>query len=177
MTRAGDVLDLSPIGAIFHIMKTAKETQGRSFEMEWELFPKTGGTPVHIHPHATESYEVLAGELDLYVDGTWRRLSAGETASVDPGVPHTFRNASDAPARVYNTHSPAMRYGEYFEGLHRVANSSAVSHGRMTPKAILYLSVLMTSFEDEIRSVNPPQAVMRILASVARLLGYRVPLP
>ena len=108
MPRAGDVLDLSPIGAIFHVTKTAKETQGGSFEMEWELFPKTGGTPVHIHPHATESYEVLAGELELYVDGTWRRLSAGEAASVDPGIPHTFRNASDAPAHVYNTHAPAM---------------------------------------------------------------------
>ena len=177
MPRAGDVLDLSPIGAIFHVTKTAKETQGGSFEMEWELFPKTGGTPVHIHPHATESYVVLAGELDLYVDGTWRRLSAGEAASVDPGIPHTFRNASDAPARVYNTHAPAMRYGEYFEGLHRVVSSGAVSHGRMTLKAILYLSMLMTSFEDEIRSVKPPHAVMRILAVIARSLGYRLTPP
>lgn len=177
MPRAGDVLDLSPIGAIFHVVKTAKETQGGSFEMEWELFPKTGGTPVHIHPHATESYEVLAGELDLYVDGTWRRLSAGEAASVDPGIPHTFRNASSAPARVYNTHAPAMRYGEYFEGLHRIVSSGAVRHGRMTLKAVLYLSMLMTSFEDEIRSVKPPHSLMRILASAATWLGYRVPPP
>ena len=174
MPRAGDVLDLSPIGAVFCVRKTAEETQGGSFEMEWELLPATGGTPVHIHPHATESYEVLAGELDLYVDGIWRRLSAGEAASVDPGVPHTFRNASDAPVRVYNTHAPAMRYGEYFEGLHRVVRSGAVSRGRMTLKAILYLSMLMTTYEDEIRSVKPPHAVMRILASVATWLGYRV---
>ncbi len=59
MLRSGDVLDLTPVGAIFHIRKTAGETQGGSFEMEWELAPHTGGTPVHIHPHATESYEVL----------------------------------------------------------------------------------------------------------------------
>ena len=177
MPRAGDVLDLSPIGAIFHVKKTSKETQGRSFEMEWELFPNTGGTPVHIHPHATESYEVLAGELDLYVDGSWRRVSAGEKASVGPGIPHTFRNASDAPAHVYNTHAPAMRYGEYFEGLHRIVRSGAVPPGRMTLKAILYLSVLMTSYEAEIRSVKPPHALMRILSLVARSLGYRVPPP
>ena len=177
MPRAGDVLDLSPIGAIFHVKKTSKETQGRSFEMVWELFPHTGGTPVHVHPHATESYEVLAGELDLYVDGTWRRVSAGEKASVDPGIPHTFRNASDAPAHVYNTHAPAMRYGEYFEGIHRIVSSGAVPAGRMTLKAILYLSVLMTSYEEEIRSVKPPHALMRILALVASSLGFRVPPP
>lgn len=67
MPHTGDVLDLSPIGAIFSVRKTAEETQGRSFEMEWELFLRSGGTPVHVHPHATESYEVLAGELELYV--------------------------------------------------------------------------------------------------------------
>jgi quercetin dioxygenase-like cupin family protein len=177
MPRAGDVLDLRPIGAIFRVTKTAKETQGDSFEMEWELFPKTGGTPVHIHPHATESYEVLAGELDLYVGGTWRRLSAGERASVGPGIPHTFRNASDVPTRVYNTHAPAMRYGEYFEGIDRIVRSGAVSGGRMTLKALLYLSLLMTSFEDEIQSVKPPHAVMRMLALLARLRGYRLPSP
>ena len=175
MPHAGDVLDLSPIGAVFRVERTAVETQGRSFEMEWELLPKSGGTPVHIHPHATESYEVLAGELDLYVDGTWRRLAAGESASVDPGVPHTFRNATDAAVRVYNTHAPAMRYGDYFEGLHRVVSSGAVPRGRMTVKAILYLSLLMTSFEDEIRSVKPPHVAMKFLALVARTLGYRVP--
>ncbi len=176
MPRAGDVLDLSPIGAIFHVKKTAQETQGRSFEMEWELFPNTGGTPVHIHPHATESYEVLAGELDLYVHDSWTRVSKGEKASVAPGVPHTFRNASDAPARVYNTHAPAMRYGEYFEGIHRVVHSGAIPAGRMTLKAMLYLSVLMTTYEEEIRSVKPPHALMRVLAFVARSVGYRLPL-
>jgi mannose-6-phosphate isomerase-like protein (cupin superfamily) len=174
MPEAGDILDLSPIGAIFHIKKTAAETQGRSFEMEWELAPQTGGTPIHIHPHATESYEVIEGELDLYVDGTWRTLSAGEKAAVDPGVAHTFRNASNAPTRVYNTHAPAMKFGEYFEGLHRIVRSGAISAGRITPKAILYMSVLMTSFKDEIRTVNPPHAVTRVFALVGRLMGYRM---
>ena len=174
MPRAGDVLDLTPIGAVFHIKKTARETHGGSFEMEWELAPRTGGTPVHVHPQATESYEVLEGKLDLYVGGTWRTLSPGEKASVNPGVPHTFRNANDARTRVYNTHVPALRYGEYFDTLHRVIHRAGIQDGRMSLKAILYVSILMTSYEDEIRSVNPPQAVMRVFAAVGRLLGYRV---
>ena len=175
MLRSGDVLDLTPIGAKFRIKKTAAETHGGSFEMEWELAPHTGGTPVHIHPRATESYEVVEGKLDLYVDGAWRTLTAGEKASVDPGIAHTFRNATDSPARVYNTHAPAMRYDEYFESLHQVVNSGVIREGRMTPKVILYMSVLMTSFEDEIRSVRPPHAVMKVFAMVGRFLGYRLP--
>jgi hypothetical protein len=76
MPRAGDVLDLSPIGAMFHVKKTSKETQGRSFELEWELFPNTGGTPVHIHPHATESYEVIAGDLTPFATRAMRRRAS-----------------------------------------------------------------------------------------------------
>lgn len=174
MVRAGDVLDLGPLGTTFHIKKTAVETEGRSLEMEWELAPRTGGTPIHVHPRATESYEVLEGEFDVYVDGAWRTLSAGDRVVVDPGVAHTFRNASDAAVRVYNTHAPAMRFGEYFEGLHRITNSGAISSPRITPKAILYLSVLMTSFKEEIRPVRPPYAAMKALALIGRLLGYRV---
>ena len=83
LLRAGDVLDLGPLGATFHIRKTAAETAGRSFEMEWELAPRTGGTPIHIHPHATESYEVLEGEFDIHVDGTWRPLSVGQRMRSD----------------------------------------------------------------------------------------------
>lgn len=177
MPRTGDVLDLSPIGAIFHVKKTAEDTHGRSFEMEWELFPNSGGTPVHIHPHATESYEVLAGELDLFVDGAWKRLKAGEVASVAPGVPHTFRNPTGARVQVYNTHAPAMKYGNYFEGLHWVVSSGSIRPGRMTLKAVLYLAMLMTSYQEEIKSVKPPHGMMRLLAFVAKLLGYRVPAP
>lgn len=177
MPEAGDVLDLTPIGAVFRIRKTAAETEGASFEMEWELAPRTGGTPVHAHPHATESYEVLAGQLDVYLDGAWRTLSAGEKVSVDRGVAHTFRNASDSPTVVYNTHAPALRFGEYFGALHRIVQSGAVRDGRITPKAVLYLAMLMTSFRDEIRSVSPPHPVMTVVALVGRLLGYRIPAP
>jgi quercetin dioxygenase-like cupin family protein len=175
--RVGDVLDLSPIGAVFYVRKTADVTGGRSLEMEWVLAPHSSGTPIHVHPAATESYEVLSGTLDLYVDGSWRMLSVGEKASVEPGVPHTFRNATGLPTRVYNTHSPAMKFGEYFESLHRVVSSGAVPRGRMTPKAMLYLSMVMSDFSDEIRSVRPPQIVVTVVGRLARLLGYRVPPP
>jgi len=174
MLKAGDVLTLDPLGMTFHIKKTAAETKGQSLEMEWELAPRTGGTPVHFHPHASESYEVLEGELDVYVADAWRSLTAGEKVTVEAGVPHTFRNASDKAARIYNAHEPAMRYGEYFEGLNRVANSGVIASARMTPRAVLYLAVLMTSYEEEIRSVKPPHAMMRVFGAVGRLLGFRV---
>jgi mannose-6-phosphate isomerase-like protein (cupin superfamily) len=175
MPLAGDVLDLGPIGANFHVRKNADDTDGRSLEMEWFLEPRSSGTPIHIHPAASESYRILEGELDLYIGGKWRRLRAGQETTVEAGIPHTFKNPSDLVTRVYNTHAPAMKFGEYFESIHHVVKSGKVRSDRMSLRAVLYLSMIMTSFENEIQSVRPPQIVMRVMAAFARLLGYRLP--
>lgn len=172
MIQPGDVLDLGPLNTKFHIKRTEVETDGQALEMEWELGPKTGGTPVHIHPHASESYEVIEGHLDVYVRNEWRTLSPGDRVTIDAGVPHTFRNAGSEVTRVYNVHRPAMRFGEYFYRLNTVVNSGVVSSSRMTPKAMLHLAVLMTSYRSEIQSVRPPFAIMRAFAMVGRMLGY-----
>lgn len=174
MLKPGDVLDLGPLGARFHIKQTAAETAGQSFDMEWELAPRTGGTPVHIHPLATETYEILEGQLDLYVSSKWRTLTTGQQLTVEAGVPHTFRNSSSEVTRVYNKHQPAMRYDEYFEGLRRITSRGIVSARGMSFKAILHLAVLMTSYREEIVSIRPPDLIMRVLGRLGRLLGYQI---
>lgn len=174
IVEPGDVLDLGPLGAVFEVRRTAAETDGTSFEMEWELAPETGGTPVHVHPHAIETYEVLEGRLDVLVDGTWRTLTKGDTVTVAENVPHTFRNASPAITRVYNTHQPAMRFEEYFEGLARLVERGLVTSSRPGLKAMLHLAIHMTGHPEEIQAVKPPQTVMRMMAAVGKALGYRV---
>ena len=96
----------------------------------------------------------MAGQMDVYVHAAWRTLTAGERVTIEAGVPHTFRNDSDEVTRVWNSHLPAMRFGEYFACLNRVANSGVISSARMTPKAILYLAVLMTSFVRRFMAVS-----------------------
>jgi quercetin dioxygenase-like cupin family protein len=173
MVTAGDTLDLGPIGATFHITKTAADTDGRALEMEWELAPRSSGTPVHIHPAATETYEVREGLFDVYVDGVWRTLRAGERITVPVGVPHTFRNASDGVTRVFNAHEPAMDFGTFFGRMGRMVADGSVPADRMTLRTKLHLAIVMASHEDEIRSVSPPHGLMRALAVVGRMLGYR----
>ena len=170
--RSGDQLDLSPIGATFRVLRTGDDTNGEALEMEWKLAPHASGTPVHTHPHATESYEIVEGRLDVFIDGAWRTLSPGESASVPPGIPHTFRNPGDSFTIVRNTHAPAMRFAEYFGTIDRIVASGDVAHDRMTPKAMLYLAVVMLRFKREIVSVSPPHFVIEASARVAKLLGY-----
>jgi len=177
MLRVGDVLDFGPLGMKFYIKKTAAETNGQSFEMEWELVPQTAAGIIHIHPQAIESYEVLQGKFDVYINGNWKTLSVGEKAVVEKGVAHTFRNASNEATRVYNTHQPAMRFDQFFEALYKLANSGVSKSTQRRPltfKDILYVSVVYTSYKDEIQSVRPPYALLQVLGFIGRLLGYKM---
>lgn len=170
MLKVGDVLDMGPLQMRLTVKKLTDET----FDVEMELGPRSSGTPIHIHPHALETYEVLEGRFDAYVGGAWKTYQVGEKVEVPKGIPHTFRNNSDAKTRVYNTHQPALKMAQYFEGLHKIAHSGVTKNGEMTFKAILYLSLLMVSFKDEIIPINPPAPVANALGFLGKLAGYRI---
>lgn len=174
MLRTGDILDLGPLDTRLIIMKTAAETDGQSFEMEIVVGPQNPGPPLHTHPHAAEVYEVLDGEIELNVDGVWQTYSAGQKAVIARGVPHTYRNTSDRAITVYNRHQPAMQFSDYFETMHEVANSDAVTSQPTSFKALLHFAVMIADYPEEIRSVAPPDPVMRLFGWFGRLLGYRV---
>jgi mannose-6-phosphate isomerase-like protein (cupin superfamily) len=170
MLRVGDVLDMGPL----QMKMTVKKFTDETLDVEIELGPRSGGTPIHIHPRALETYEVIEGRFDAYVDGVWKTYQVGEKVEVSKGVPHTFRNSSDAKTRVYQTHQPALKMAQYFEGLHKIAHSGVTKNGGMTFQALLYLSLLMTSFKDEMVPINPPAPVASMLGFLGKLAGYRI---
>jgi mannose-6-phosphate isomerase-like protein (cupin superfamily) len=58
------------------------------------------GPPAHYHEQSVELFEVEAGSLVLTLDGEERTVSAGETATVETEVVHSFRNETDERALV-----------------------------------------------------------------------------
>ena len=64
------------------------------------MLPPSGGFQIpHWHEDMDEVFYVLEGEIEFLLDEQWRRAVAGSTALVPAGMVHTFRNASDRPAR------------------------------------------------------------------------------
>ena len=145
--------------------------------MEWELLPLESGTPVHIHPFSAETYKVLQGSLEINVNGEWKTLREGEEFTVEKGVPHTFRNPVDIVSRVYNTHSPAMRFDAYFEGLNNIVHklsSGGKGKLKMNLNVVMHLCMLMKKYPEEIVSVNPPNAIVSIMSAIGKLMGLKV---
>jgi len=147
------------------------QADGRSFDMEWEVFPNSDGPPIHIHPYAIETYEILEGEMEFYIDGKWIKARKGDKLQAEIGQPHTFRNKSDHIARVYNTHQPAMNFRGFFSGLHDFSKSGLVKEGKLTFKGMLGISTLFINYPEEIRSITPPNYVMKIFSTIGRAIG------
>jgi quercetin dioxygenase-like cupin family protein len=92
------------------------ETDGSYFCFEVSTTPGFG-PPLHRHAYR-ELFYVLEGEYEFTLerDGQLETITgaAGTTIAVPPDVPHTFKNATGAPARLLFVHLPAA-LEEFFE--------------------------------------------------------------
>src|SRR3954452_19610968 len=67
--------------------------------------PFEGPSP-HTHDDHTDSFYVLEGELEFYVEGEWIRGGPGTFVAAPPGVEHGFTKRDEGPARFLNIHAP-----------------------------------------------------------------------
>jgi quercetin dioxygenase-like cupin family protein len=73
--------------------------------LEIEIKPG-GGVDPHYHERHSDSFYVLAGELEFHVGDDVVTAGPGTYLLAPPKVVHYFRNVSDVPARMLNLHTP-----------------------------------------------------------------------
>ena len=174
MARAGDCFHM-PDGSVYIVRRPAAETGGDVVEMEFVLPSGCVPPPPHVHRHQVEEYEVLEGRFEVVVDGQWRTLGPGDSASVPVGVLHTFRNRSGDTVRVRNWHRPAMRFEEFIERTCRTLRAAGVTR-RRDPRILLYLSQVMLEFDETLYPGRRRERLpMRAFARLARLLPASPP--
>ena len=168
----GRVLDLrSVFGVAARVTTPAASTGGAYVEMDCTVDPGSG-TMIHYHPEQEESYRVLDGTLEVFLEGRWRALPAGESLTVPRGAVHGFRNASGAPARFLNVHRPALGFERHLETVDRLARSGKV-RGTKDLRSLIYLSMSAVEHRPDV-PVRPPYWVVKLLAALGRRLGYRL---
>jgi quercetin dioxygenase-like cupin family protein len=169
MAHAGDRFEM-PDGSVYIVRRPAAETGGEEVEMEFVLPSGCVPPPPHVHRQQVEEYEVLEGSFEVVVDGQWRTLGPGDTASVPVGALHTFRNRSGATVRVRNWHRPAMRFEDFIERTSRTLRSAGVTRKR-DPRVVLYLSQVMLDYDETLYPGRRRERLpMRAFARIARLL-------
>ncbi len=74
----------------------------------------TDGPPPHMHNTYQETFLILEGEMEFFINGALKTIKAGESVNVTPGTLHTFNNKNEAPCKWLNIHSPKGFY-KFFE--------------------------------------------------------------
>jgi quercetin dioxygenase-like cupin family protein len=77
--------------------------------IELEYGPDFEGVDPHTHSDHTDSFYVLEGEIEFFLDGEWHRAAPGAFVSVPPNVEHGFRPAGSS-FRVLNVHAPKVGF-------------------------------------------------------------------
>ena len=76
--------------------------------------------------------------------------------------------------KVYNTHQPALRMENYFEDVCKVLDRLTFNRTKdfkMNFRTMLYMSVLMNNYREEIIAKSPPDTAIKVLGLVAKLAG------
>ena len=169
MANTGDRFDM-PDGSAYIVRQSAADAGGEYVEMEFVLPPGCVSPPPHVHPRQVEEYEVLEGSLDVTVDGQWRTLAPGESASVPQGALHTFRNRSGEVVRVRNWHRPAVRFEDFIERTSTMLRAAGVKSKR-DPRLFICLSTAMLEFDETLVPGRRRERIpMQVLARVGKLL-------
>lgn len=147
------------------LLRSSHETGGELFEQRVEYAPGSPFPPTHFHPAQSELFEVESGAMIYVVDGTQRRLAAGQTLELPPGTPHKARNASATETAVVRWETrPALRA----EDFHR----TAATLGAAGP---LDSALLAHTYRAEFRATGLLGLVIPAVAALARLLGRSLP--
>jgi mannose-6-phosphate isomerase-like protein (cupin superfamily) len=161
-----------PGGASFLITRSATETGGESVEMEITLPPGAPGSPLHVHPNQEERWDVLEGELTVFLDDRWRPLRAGESLSIPAGHTHTLRNRSSERVRVRDSHWPALDFEDYIVRLHSLAEAGKIRDPR-SPSTLIHFSMLWQEQRSQVAARPLERRAMSLLARLGRLLRFR----
>ena len=116
---------LGVVGDTYTILVSGKETAGRYTLIDMHV-PPGGGPPPHRHDFE-EMFTILDGDVEFTFRGTATPVGTGETVNVPANAPHSFRNASDVPARILCLCSPSGQE-EFF-----LAVGTPLAHRTETP--------------------------------------------
>lgn len=97
---------IAVVGDIYRFLASGEETNG-TYALFDALVPPGGGPPPHIHSREEEGFYILEGEITFQVGEQTIVAGPGMFANMPIGSLHSFRNASDKPARMLITVVPA----------------------------------------------------------------------
>lgn len=100
----GGGTEVTALGSTYRTKTDGTEVAGAYALLEERFWAET--TPLHRHLDAEESFYVLDGEVEVWIDGVTTTASRGAFLVVPRGVSHGLRRVSEEPVRMLTLVSP-----------------------------------------------------------------------
>jgi quercetin dioxygenase-like cupin family protein len=183
VAKAGDIIENPVTRERIIFLKTTRETNGELLRFE-DVLPPGFSIFEHFHPHQEERHEVLSGTLRGRVGGQERDYAEGEKVVGPAGVPHAWRNSSsEQELHLISEIRPPLVFETIMETSFGLARDGKTTKQGI-PKNPLQLAVLVDEMRGMFYSSRAPVAVqeaflalLAVMASVGRLLGYKAGYP
>lgn len=114
LRKPGQGRTIAVVGDVYRFLATGEDTNGK-YAMWEAVVPPGGGPPPHVHSREEESFYVLEGEITFTVNGERMVAKAGTFANMPVGMPHSFKNESERPAKMLLSVAPAGLEQMFFE--------------------------------------------------------------
>ena len=175
VSRAGDVIENPVTGERVVVRVGTEETGGELLVVEAFVEPGGAVTGEHVHPIIEEYFTVVSGRVGFRLDGREQIAELGQRLHVPAGIAHDWWNAGEEEAHIMVEIRPGARFEAMIANLFGLARDGKTnSKGMPNP---LQAAIFVKEFEDVLYFTRPPRIVQKalfgILASVAKLLGYK----
>jgi quercetin dioxygenase-like cupin family protein len=175
MIRTGQTIENPVTGERLTFHKTSRDTRGEYVLVETVLRPGATVAAAHIHPHQSETFEVLEGRVGFKVGGERIEAGPGEVVTVSVGTVHKFYNAGQGEARFLCKVTPALGFEQLIETMFGLAADGKTSkRGLPNP---LRLAVIARHHFDDVRLPVIPHVLQRAAlamgAPLGKALGYK----
>lgn len=175
MAYANKTISNKITGQTIRFIRTANETDGQLLEMEAAYKSQSIEPPAHYHPYQTEDFEILAGEMNVRINGQLKTLRKGDKLHIPQNTAHSMWNSSAREAVINWQVRPAMDTEYFFETATGLANDGKTNAKGMPP--MLQIALMSNRFSNVFRLTKPGIAIQKIvftlLTPFAYLAGFR----
>ena len=161
-------------GDTFEFIETAKDTNGERVKLKATLHSKGQLVPNHFHVFQEETFEVVSGELTIFLDGQTKTLSAGEKITFPKNIPHNHYNNEDTPLTYFHSATPALDFDFLIETLAGLAADGKSKNGKygLVQELVILKYLDSKSYLADI-PIGIQKVLMNTIAPIGRLFGYR----
>ncbi len=166
--KAGDVLEMEPLGVRMVVLRAPDETGGELLEMEVSGRPRGFLDQRHVHPDQVERIEIVSGSMKVTMNGRAHVLTDGQSIEIPPGTPHTQVPVGPGEGRIRISVRPAGRTEAFLGRLAEMCRAGQIMRSGF-PRPVAGAELVL-DFADAGHAALPSLRVQLALARAVRAI-------